>query len=230
MASSGARAIFVVVLSAAPNVACGGNSADVPPSLLDAIKHPDVPDGGTNAYPPPPYGGRVGDTAPNLCFDGWMNPKAAGFDPGAFTRICLGDFHDSSGSRTKLLLIESCAIWCVACRAEYGGSGNRPSLQDQLAQRESNGFRVLGTIFQDAAAQPAKGTDAASWARTYDLTFPFAEDPLHELGQLSAPTSAAPYNVLIDTRTMKIVLELQGDEPATLFRTVDDFFAQNSSP
>jgi hypothetical protein len=29
---------------------------------------------------------------------------------------------------------------------------------------------------------------------------------------------------------MKIVLELPGDEPATLFQTVDDFLAKNAGP
>lgn len=214
--------------AAAPVSGCGGQ-VDIPQALLDAIKHPVLPDAGS-AYPPPPYGGQAGDTAPNLCFEGWRDPAGAGFDPAKFTRICLGDFYDRTGAQTKLLLIESSAVWCVACRAEYGGSSNRPSLADQLAKRKSQGFRVMGTIFQDAAQNPATGNDAAAWARTYDLGFPFALDDRHQLGQLKAPTTVAPYNVLIDTRTMTIVLELTGDEPATLFQTVDDFLAKNASP
>jgi hypothetical protein len=206
-------------------VACGGKTADVPPDLLDAIKHPE----GSGNYPPAPYGTRAGDTVQNLCFDGWKDPKAAGFDPSAFTRICFADYHDPTGTTAKLLLVESCTVWCAACRSEYEGSGNRPSLTDQLTTRAAEGFRVMGTIFQDAAANPATATDAASWARTYDLAFPFALDQDHQL-ELFSPSTVAPFNMLIDTMTMKIVLELQGDEPATLFQAADDFLAKHASP
>jgi len=216
-------------LLVAPALAGCGGQVDIPPALLDAIKHPIIPDAGS-AYPPPPYGGQTGDTAPNLCFQGWSDPAGANFDPAKFTRICFGDYHDPTGAQTKLLLVESSAVWCVACKVEYGGSNNRPSLADQLAQRKSQGFRVVGTIFQNDARNPASGSDAAAWARTYDLSFPFVLDNQHQLGQLKAPTTVAPYNVLIDTRSMKIILELTGDEPATLFQTVDDFLAKNASP
>src|SRR6185295_6265701 len=147
----------------------------------------------------------VGDTVRNLCFDGWTNPKAANFDPAAFERICLGDFHDPSGSTTKLLLVESCTIWCAACKSEYGGSGDRPSLSAYLAKRKSQGFQVMGTIFQDKDLKPAKASDAVAWAQTYDLSFPFALDADHQL-ELFSPSTVAPFNLLIDTRTMEIVL------------------------
>jgi hypothetical protein len=214
--------------------ACGGNYADVPDDLVDAIKHPTLParpdSGAAPSYPPPPYGTQVGDIVQNLCFVGWRDPKAAGFDPNSTGPICIDEYFDPSGTRNKLLLIESCAVWCEACRGEYGGSGNRPSLSDHLAARETKGFRVLGTIFQNASADPATTKDAAAWARTYDLSFPFAVDDQHTQLGLFTPSTIAPFNMLIDTRSMKIVLELPGDEPATLFQAVDDFLAKNAGP
>jgi hypothetical protein len=86
----------------------------------------------------------------------------------------------------------------------------------------------MGTIFQ-GIKNAATPQDAVGWAQTYNLTFPFALDDGHQLGSFS-PASVAPFNMLIDTRTMKIVLEVQGDEPATIFQAVDDFLAKNAGP
>jgi hypothetical protein len=175
-------------------------------------------------YPPGPYGTGVGDVVQDLCWEAWKDPKADGYDPSKLKPLCLSDFHAEREAR--LLLVNSSAIWCVACRAEYGGSegaNGRPSLADHLAERRDDGFRVLGTMFQDAASEPATGADAAQWARTYSIDFPFAVDDDHHLG-LFTTSSIAPFNLLLDTRTMKVVLELEGDEPATLFGEVDAFF------
>jgi hypothetical protein len=228
MIAKGSLLLVPLVLAA-----CGGNYADVPADLVDAIKNPRLParpDSGALSYPEPPYGTQVGDVVQNLCFVGWRDPKADAFDPNETVPICIDEYYDPSGTRNKLLLINSGAVWCVACRVEYGGSGDRPSLSEHLAARESQGFRVMGTLYQDAAAEPATAADAASWARTFDLSFPFAVDEDHLQLGLFSPSTIAPFNLLIDTRSMKIVLALPGDEPATLFQAVDDFLAKNAGP
>jgi hypothetical protein len=212
--------LLVLLPSALCLAGCGSNFADVPPELLDAIANL----GSAVGYPPGPYGTGVGDVVQDLCWEAWKDPKADGYDPSKLKPLCLSDFHAEREAR--LLLVNSSAIWCVACRAEYGGSegaNGRPSLADHLAERRNDGFRVLGTMFQDAASEPATGADAAQWARTYSIDFPFAVDDDHHLG-LFTTSSIAPFNLLLDTRTMKVVLELEGDEPATLFGEVDAFF------
>jgi hypothetical protein len=200
-------------------VACGTNSAGVPDDLLDAIRN----QGNGAEYPEGPYGTGVGDVVQNLCFDAWKDPKADGYDPARFQKLCLSDFHADPAAR--ILHVNSSAIWCVACRSEYGGSSGsdgRPSLADHLAERQGDGYRLLGTMFQNAASEPASGADAALWARTYSIEFPFALDDAHQLG-LFTSSSIAPFNLLVDTKTMKVVLELEGDEPAVLFGAVDGF-------
>jgi hypothetical protein len=205
---------------------CGSNNAGVPQGLLDAVRALNQPqDGGPggSGYPGPPYGSKEGDVVQDLCFQGWTDPAAADYDPTKLSRICLSDFHDDATAR--LLLVESCAIWCVACKFEYGGSGDRPSLAKQLDQRKSKGFRVFGTIFQNGAGGPASANDASTWTSVYSLTFPFAVDDSHQIGLFTSP-NVAPFNMLIDTRKMKIVQALDGDEPAVLFGKVDDFLSQ----
>ena len=216
-------ALAAVSMVALALSACSSNATEVPQPLLDAIKKQN-----TAGYPAGPYGSRVGDVVDNLCFSGWKDPKAMAYAPGRLAPICLGDFHTDASAR--LLLVESCAIWCAACRSEYGGNGTtQPSLAQRLEERKSRGFRVMGTIFQDAESKPATPSDAATWASTYSLEFPFAVDQDHELG-LFTSSVVAPFNLLIDTRTMKIVLELQGDEPSVLFSAADDFLSSTEAP
>jgi hypothetical protein len=210
------KPVALLTLWALALAGCGSNNADVPAALLDAVKH----QGTTAGYPEGPYGTRVGDTVENLCFSGWTHPKTAGFDAGQLGPLCLGDFNDETDAR--LLLVESCAVWCVACRFEYGGSEDHQSLGDALDARRAEGFRVLGTIFQGGNSDPATPKDAATWAKTFDVDFPFAVDEEHKLGLFTSP-NVAPFNLLVDTRTMKIVFLLDGDEPATLFDKVDRF-------
>lgn len=204
--------------------ACGSNNASVPPELLDAIQKQNAGSG----YPPPPYGTRVGDTVQNLCFDGWRDPKGQGYDTSKLDHICFGDFHDDA--TVRLLLVESCAVWCAACQFEYSGSGvSRPSLAERLAARQQEGFRVLGTIFQDGKFQPATPAVAAAWANQYSLDFPFTVDEKDQFS-LFRSSAVAPFNLLLDTRTMKIVLELSGDEPSVLFSAADDFLGKPAAP
>ncbi|HEX7671985.1 MAG TPA: hypothetical protein VF395_20460 [Polyangiaceae bacterium] len=215
--------LAALAMTAVALAACSSNATEVPQPLLDAIKKQN-----TAGYPAGPYGSRVGDVVQNLCFSGWKDPKAAAYAEAELAPICLGDFHDDKAAR--LLLVESCAIWCAACRSEYGGNGTtQPSLAQRLDERKSHGFRVLGTIFQDAESKPATPADAATWASTYSLEFPFAVDQDHKLG-LFTSSVVAPFNLLIDTRTMKIVLELQGDEPSVLFSAADDFLNSTEAP
>lgn len=218
MRGSVRTSLLALAVSTTCLVACGANNADVPDELLAAI-----PKGGGSDYPEGPYGTAAGDVVQDLCWDAWQNPKADGYDPARLRRLCLSDIHADRDAR--LLLVNSSAIWCVACRFEYGGSegeDGRPSLADHLAERRDQGFRILGTLFQDGASEPATPADAAQWARLYAVDFPFALDDDHHLG-LFTSSSIAPFNLLVDTRTMKIVLELEGDEPATLFGAADAF-------
>lgn len=190
---------------------CGSNASEIPPELLEAIRRSE-----RNAD----VGTRVGDVVENLCFDGFRNPRAAGFDPARFERICLYDFRDDPGGR--LLLINSGAIWCAACRFEYDGGTGRPSLAEHLARREDRGFRMLGSLFEDAGGHPATPEDAALWASAFDVSFPFVLDASFQLGNFSV-ASQAPFNMLVELEEMRIVLQVQGDQPAVLYSRVDQF-------
>lgn len=198
--------------------ACGTRSNDeIPPELLEAIAQRG---GSSSSYPEGPYGNRLGDVAPDVCIRGWHDPSAEGYDPERLERICFADFWDPEAREHSHLLVNTSAIWCSACRVEYGGSGNRPSLSQHLSERRERGLRLLGALFQNAALEPAEETDAVTWARTYSVDFSFGLDAPFAMGAF-ADAQVQPFNMVIDTRTMRIVLRVDGDEPATLWPAID---------
>jgi hypothetical protein len=191
---------------------CGSGGSEVPPELLDAIRDSERAAG---------TGTAVGDVVEDLCFDGWVDPAGAGFDVEAMTELCLYDFRDPDGEGVELLLVNASAVWCTSCKLEYGGSSNRPSLLDRHASLGPRGLKIFGTLFESGNDEPATREDAATWARLYDVSFPFAVDPTFQIGNFTTP-GQAPFNMLVDARTMKILLQLEGDQPAVLFTTIED--------
>lgn len=62
-------------------------------------------------YPAGPYGKTVGQTAPNLCFDGYRD-GVAGKEKGEWTKICLGDYYDPDGTRgIRAIRLGGAALW-----------------------------------------------------------------------------------------------------------------------
>jgi hypothetical protein len=192
-------------------VGCGSGGSKVPPELLDAIENSEG-NAGT--------GTQVGDVVDDLCFDGWVDPKAADFSVDAMTQVCFYDFEDPTGQSAELLLVNASAVWCTSCKLEYGGSGSRPSLSDQMETYGPRGLRILGTLFESGEGVPATPEDTSTWARLFDLTFPFAMDPSFQIGTFTTP-GQAPFNMLVDARNMEILLQVEGDQPAILYTTIE---------
>jgi hypothetical protein len=199
-------------------IGCGTHANDeIPDDLLDAIRERTA--GGD--YPEGATGTAVGDISPNLCFRGWPDPQAADFDIDALEPICFGDFYQPDAAGERLLLVNTAALWCSACQLEYGGANSRPSLSVEVEARTEAGLAVLGTLFQDTARRPAAPSHGAQWARAFDVDFPFGIDPDFAMGAF-ADADVQPFNLLIDARTMRVVLRVDGDNPDVLWPAIDE--------
>jgi hypothetical protein len=199
---------------------CGAHDNDsIPAGLLDAIAE----GAGERDYPEGPYGSEVGDTAQDVCIDAWRDPRADNYDVERLSRLCFSDFWDPAGDRQQLLLVNTSALWCAACRAEFGGSGARPPLQEEVQSRP--GLAVLGALFQDAEFEPANAEHARLWAQTFEVGFAFGVDTAFAMGAYADPT-VQPFNMLLDARDMRILLKVQGDEPGTLWPAVDEWLGR----
>jgi len=164
----------------------------------------------TQAYPAGPYGNGVGAVIDNLEFIGWRDPVAAGYDPNLLKRVRLGDFYDPTGTQTELLVINASAVWCTVCQGEMRDMKN-DGTYEKFSSRK---VQVLGTLFQDSQNNPAKPSDLTLWGSSSmrAIAFPLVLDPALKMG-VYFTSDATPLNLVIDTRTMRIIDSMMGYDP-----------------
>lgn len=208
------RRLRFAPLLACALLACGSNTPKIPPELLA--------NGGcvAPAYPSGPYGSEVGDTLANLCFRGFRNPARVKHNESSLEDIAFADYYDPTGSKgTRLLLIDTAAVWCSACRSEHEG------LSAKNSEYAGRGLQILGTLFQDARREPATTVDLGNWVETFSSNYAMALDQDYQMGTY-ASADTAPLNLVVDAKTMKIEQKLLGDQAAVLWPFIDASLAE----
>lgn len=169
-----------------------------------------VPESGTDAstskcpYPAGPYGSAVTDV---------LNPALswAVYAPGATSPSTLKvtDLYDCDGSKgINALVFETAAQWCPVCQYE---SQSIPGWMSSTAPNAGD-FAALGVqwvtlVVQDNDDHPATITTAEQWRNEFGLTSIYvAADPT-----ASFTTHTIPYNVLVNPRTMTVMVDLDND-------------------
>ena len=194
---------------------CGSNTPKIPPELLASSGGCASPD-----YPNGPFGTEEGDTLANLCFKGFRNPSTVTHDAASLETIAFSDYYDPTGSKgLQLVLINTSAVWCAACRTEHEGLSEK---NDQYAAR---GLRILSTLFQDYKRDPASLVDLTIWVHTFSSNYAMALDPDYQLGGF-ARAETAPLNLVVDVRTMKIEKKLLGDQPQVMWPFINASLGQ----
>lgn len=205
-------------------VACGTNRPDIPPELLQETGT----GGGSGNYPSGPYAKNfktdVGKPVPNLIFaQGWLDPLAVDQDISQLAPIALADFYDPDGTKgNELLLLNTAAIWCSACKGEHGGTASQPSLGEHYSELSPRGLVILSLLFEDNESNPATPTHLANWANGFDTNFPFALDPEYQMVVFGSPKANAPLNLVIDLRNMQLLAGWVGDQPALIWPFIED--------
>jgi hypothetical protein len=180
------------------------------------------------AYPAGPYGINVGSIAPDFEWLGFQNasvkkdamqtihlsdfynPHAGDAtyvpaDPAHDDRLYQVDLYGVGTPKPKVLLVDIGSVWCPPCNQEA---------KTELPARHAK-YKPLGGEFLlqlgDSATQgkPATQKDLFNWTTKYKVDFPSTIDPDYKLGELF-PANAWPANIMIDTRTMKIVRTVAG--------------------
>jgi hypothetical protein len=202
--------------------ACGTNRPTIPDELM-------AQDGGGGAsagYPEGPYAsaqdGLIGRVAENKTFhEGWMSPSAAGYDPATLGPISFGDFYDPTGDKYEILMVNTAAIWCVACQIEHGGSAKSPSLNEHAQTLAPKGLAILSLLYEDAANNPAEPNDLVNWTKNFETSFPMALDPEYQMASFQPNKKLAPFNMVLDARTMKILATYIGDQAAQIWPFIE---------
>jgi thiol-disulfide isomerase/thioredoxin len=208
------------------SVACVSRPLDVPPEEGETSvpTAPSVPSAVSEGdfrphalYPAGPYGSEVGSIIADHAFLGWRDPVGVGFDPTRLEEIRLSDFHDPRGQNTELIVLNSSAVWCPACRSEM----QTLDRLDMSGNYRRSKVVIVGTLFEDAVGAPAKPQDLALWGKglTFLIDFPLVLDPGLKLGPYFSQ-SVTPLNLIIDARTMEILRVYMGYS-ATFWSYVD---------
>ena len=165
---------------------------------------------GTGIYPCGPYGTGMGDVVQNLEFSGFFDAKHLckkhkdeAMDTTTVRKLSFKDYFlgDSTcpTNRAKVLWVMVSAGWCGPCKYEVSttqGWYSTGSVDDRIA--------VLNILFEDEKSLPTTATFLKKWIADYKLTLPVLMDPSFKLGAFF-DRKAVPFNMLIDTKTMKVV-------------------------
>ena len=185
--------------------ACGSNRPELPGGLSEPVScaEPDYPGG--------PYGSEPGSTVENVCFRGARDP-AVGL-PGLeqdLEAISLADYYTGQRPTARLILLNTSAVWCSACRIEH------ETLSEHARQYRDRGLVVLSALFQAQDRSPATFDDLKTWVKVFDTDFPIVLDPSYALGRY-ASAETAPLNLVIDAASMKILDKYIGDQAAVMW-------------
>lgn len=182
------------------------------------------------AYPAGPYGINVGSVAPNFVWKGFQNASMKN-DVADLQTISLADFYNphvaddtyvpaspaeddrlytselygAGMPKPKALVIDIGSVWCPPCNAEA-----KTDLPAAYLKYKPLGGEFLLQLGDGAnGGVPATPKDLYNWTKKYKVNFPATIDPDYKLGELF-PANAWPANLIIDTRTMKIVYAQAG--------------------
>jgi hypothetical protein len=181
-----------------------------------------------NPYPAGPYGINPNSVAPDFEWVGYQNPSVKNdslqtirlsdfYNPHATDpnyvpvdaahddRLFQSELYGVGTKKPKALSIDIGSVWCGPCNQE--AKVDLPPLHAKYKPLGGEFLLQLG----DSATQgkPATPKDLFNWTKKYKVDFPSTIDPDYKLGELFA-ANAWPANVMIDTRTMKIVTSVAG--------------------
>jgi hypothetical protein len=212
---------LALVLFAATSLVVGCSSAPLSPESGSTGTATGAPSTGTPAatpaptlvsdyaeYPAGPYGTTRGAIIQNLEFLGWKDPVASNYDAASMEKVRLSDFYNPDGrSDVKLLAVNASAVWCSVCRSEYEDM----NANGTYATYRAEGVEMLGTLFEDSSYFPAQPSDLTRWGQVsnHAVKFPLVIDPGFKMGAYF-DSDATPLNMVIDVRTMTIVMVTMG--------------------
>lgn len=236
----------VTALAALASSSCGGGTSDPTVVQLPPADHaaPGFASGqgqpkiGTVAYPAGPYGISKGSVVENYQFLGFANASVMN-DPAAMQNVMLADFYNPHADdptyapadastddrlygpdspygagtpKPRVLLIDVASVWCPPCNEEA-----KTTLPGKHLKYKPCGGEFLLQLADSAtpgvAALPA---DLVRWDNRYKVDYPSSLDPSSKLAALFSQ-DAFPSNLIIDTRTMKIIDVEAGIPPASFW-------------
>jgi hypothetical protein len=188
---------------------------------------------GTTIYPCAPYGTNMGEVAANLEFLGFKDPnelcaahKDKTLDMGNRVKIAFKDWFlgDSTCPTAKkdLLWVMVSAGWCGPCQQEV-----QETETQYKAGAVSSRLAVMNVVFEtDKSNTPITEAFLKTWINAFNVTFPVVMDPTFKMG-IYFNKAATPFNMLVETKTMKIYYRQTGGDLKTIGQQAAAYFTAN---
>lgn len=189
---------------------------------------------GSGIYPCGPYGTASGKVAANLTFKGYMDPKnfcTAHKDKkpntGKLADITFANYHlgDSGAAcakhKPRLMWVMVSAGWCKPCKAEV------TETQKEYSEGKIDAQVELLNVVYETTTPSTRVTEAflGTWASNFKLSFPLVMDPDFKMGAYFS-RDKAPFNLLVDTKTMSIHYQQQGGKIEDIKKKITEFLAK----
>ena len=166
---------------------------------------------GTN-YPTTGCGTEIGSVIANYTFTGRLKGK----DTPTAATIRLSDFYDPDGSKgNRYLVINVSALWCVYCKEE---AKQLPGLKTTYGPK---GVLFMTDLAQKLDSSAADQADVDAWISSFALDTTVVNDPTFVLGSAFFDPAKMPLNLIVDLKTMKIVLKVIGSDLPTVTAKLD---------
>ncbi len=227
--------IAMAAVTALALVGCGTTDASKPVNKDTSIPLPDA--GASKAgYPSGPYGTGVGDVAENETFlgvvpDDYFCKKHIDrkVNVSKLRRLSFDMWYNLSKQKCatgkpiakKLLWVMVSAGWCGPCQAEM-----RSASQAMGSGKWFPEVDVVSILFEDRNRQPAtKSAILNHWMQfNPSKAIPIVLDPSFKMGKYFE-RSAVPFNLIVEAKTMKIILAKTGYAPATISAAIKNYLA-----
>ncbi len=179
-------------------------------------------------YPPGPYAISVGQVIENYKLAGFPDPSA---ENATEVPIELAMFYNPTGeglyaeespfagqTLPLVLWLNVSASWCGPCQLE--ASEILPHEYDLYAPQGAQFLLQLAD--GPTPGIPALLSHLTEWTTRYDTRWPATIDPAYKIGAQFAG-AAYPVNILIDTKTMKVLEVAAGipEEGSAFFQTLE---------
>lgn len=188
----------------------------------------------TIPYPTGPFGVNKGSVIQDFKFMGFPNAKVNSKD---LVTVQLADFYNPTGKdsfpegsplgdgtpKPRALFIDVSSVWCGPCN--YEAANVLPGLYAKY--KPLGGEFLLQLADGPTPGSPATAKHLFNWTKKYKIDYPSTIDPSYKLSALFQ-ADAFPANMIVDTKTMKIVMVIAGvpEEGGTFWQAFDKLLAK----
>ena len=226
------RKMFALASIVATLIGCVG-TLEESPGADDVARDVTTP----QWYPKGPYGTAVGDTVENAVFQGKSDTNADGsLTDESLRTIQLSDFARHGTSKTEVLLLTTCAQWCVPCNQEQG---NLVALWQSYQASHPDQVKFVSVMADDIRFNAPTELTLNQWGNhswyasstgTYvKIPYDLVIDPHAQTFVKYEDEPAYPFHLVVRAKGMTIAAKIAGANLDEVQAAIDAVLAEPNS-